>query len=376
MLHMLNKHSVKLEWIAERPSESKKSALLIPLYNESSNCDLLKRLSYFKEIADAHRNELDVIIIDDGSTDDSLSKIKSFMKGCSGNFFAVSIFPNANKVGALYLTTLSITHRLIVLSDFDTDLVGLDEMGNISDVLEKDQALMGCYFRMLPYEGKGGIFRFQQFEYSLLRGLYRFHKDGTVPVMPGAGSCYKRDVLLSIYKTHSGYRSGEDREATLLGLKMGYRTMYKCNVYSLTRPPLSFKALVRQRIRWNLGYLETFYKEKKYYLQQMTNLTAVGIRTLLDIITVVMLVLLPVGIILSLIISPRLFLILITSAYVISVCWCAYLVRFGSTEVVDYKGKKRYAILGYIFYKTLFEYLGWMGAIIKFVRHSYRKMKF
>jgi cellulose synthase/poly-beta-1,6-N-acetylglucosamine synthase-like glycosyltransferase len=376
MLQMLNRHSVKLEWLAERPSEFKNSALLIPLFNESSNCDLPKRLSYFKEIAKAHCNELDVIIIDDGSTDDSLSKIKSFMYDVPANFFAASIYPNANKVGALFLTTLSISHKFIILSDFDTDLVGLGEMGNIIDVLQNDQLLMGCYFRMLPYEGKGSVFRFQQFEYSLTRGLYRFHKDGSVPVMPGAGSCYKRDVLISIYNDHSGFRSGEDREATLLGLKMGYKTMYRHNVNSLTRPPLSIKALVRQRIRWNLGYLETFYKEKKYYFQQITKLTAVGIRTLMDIITVLMLVFLPLGMILSFIISPKLFLILIAVAYMMSILWCSYLVSFGSSEWKDYKGKKLVAILTYIFYKSYIEYMGWMGAIIKFIKQSSRKKKY
>jgi cellulose synthase/poly-beta-1,6-N-acetylglucosamine synthase-like glycosyltransferase len=369
MLNSLRQRSVTLEWISPAPVAGKKSALLIPVYNESSHCDMMDRLSYFDDVAAGLKKDVDVIIIDDGSTDDSLKKMKAFLADHPGGLYIASITPNANKVGALFLTILSISHEFIILSDFDTDIVGIKDMEDISISLREDDSLMGCYFRMLPYEGAGRIFRFQQLEYSLIRTLYKFHhKEQSVPVMPGAGSCYKREVLIAIYQEHSGFRSGEDREATLIGMKLGYKTIYKESILTLTRPPLSFRSLIKQRVRWNLGYLETFAKERKYYFSQISRFTRVGVRTLLDIvITFFLLSVLPLIIMTSLI-SFQFFLISAIGIYLITIIWCINLLFIGPEEVSGLERGKIFSILTFPFMKMSVEYLAWMGAVREFSR--------
>jgi hypothetical protein len=115
-------------------------------------------------------------------------------------------------VGALYKTILNVGHPYIILSDFDTDIEGIEELLVNAVNLKAEPDLVGCYFKMVPFEGTGIVFAFQQLEYALQRSIYSFHKDeGSVRVMPGAASCYKRKVLLSIYLEHSGLRNGKDR---------------------------------------------------------------------------------------------------------------------------------------------------------------------
>lgn len=372
MIKTLKQKSAKLEWVNGCPEANNETALLIPLYNESSNCDFLSRLCYFEEMAVQFRDTMDVIIINDGSTDDSLALIKDFVDNNTCNFYAVSVTPNTNKVGAIFLTVLSITHDLIVLSDFDTDIVGLEDMFEVTTMLQNEKGLMGCYFRMLPYEGHGFIFRFQQFEYSLIRSLYRFHKkEGSVPVMPGAGSCYKRDVLVAIYRAHSGFRSGEDREATLLGLKMGYRTIYRENVLTLTRPPLSFSLLVKQRIRWNLGYVETFYKEKEYYGKQIMRMSRVGIRTLYDMFLFGFIISLPLLFILAALIHIWMLAGFIAFIYISCILWSVYMIIFCRKETGDVKERSLATVLAYPVLKTVIEYLAWTGALLRFFRNKY-----
>jgi cellulose synthase/poly-beta-1,6-N-acetylglucosamine synthase-like glycosyltransferase len=162
--------------------------------------------------------------------------------------------------------SMEISHEFVILSDFDTDLVGLKEVIDEICNHQNDVYRMGYYFRMIPFEGSGAIFLFQQLEYCFARVFYKFHNhEKSVPVMPGAGSCFKREILNSIFEVHSGLRNGEDRESTLIGIRLGYSVSYLETVLALTRPPLTYKKLVSQRIRWNLGYLETLLFERKYY---------------------------------------------------------------------------------------------------------------
>ena len=356
------------------PEKGKKTALLVPQYNEGRNGNFLTRLEYFKRIADEFKEELDVVLIDDASSDDSLDKIKDFVKVNECCFFVAAVYPNGNKVGALFLLTLEISHEFVILSDFDTDIAGLGHFSKSLDILKNDRALMGCYFRMIPYEGTGSVFDFQVLEYALLRSLYKFHKkEDSITVMPGAGSCYKREVLISIYYNHSGLRNGEDREATMIGLKFGYKAFYFDEMLALTRPPLSFKKLIAQRIRWNLGYLETFHKERKYYWRQIAKCSRIGMRSLLDIILVACTVLLPLGILTISIVWPYLLPVFLVIVYTACLIWCLNLIALAPRETEDFKGQKIGTILVYPILKVSLDYIAWTGAFSSFLSRNFKK---
>jgi cellulose synthase/poly-beta-1,6-N-acetylglucosamine synthase-like glycosyltransferase len=369
MIKSLDQMAVDLRWLEEAPKENRKAALLIPQYNEGSNANFESRLSYFKGIADQWRDELDVVLIDDGSTDGSLERITEFLQCAPGAFYVASVFPNANKVGALFLTTAAVSHPFIILSDFDTDLVGIGELFANFSVLDGDASLMGGYFRMLPFEGSGHVFLYQQLEYSLARSIYRFHqKEKSVRVMPGAGSCYKRESLLAVYRQHSGLRNGEDREATLLGLKMGYKAVYMDDVLALTRPPLTLKALLKQRVRWNLGYIETLHKERRYYLEQIRKLSRIGMITLSDLLFVAFLAMLPFILLLLAVKNITWLLGFVTLYYVISIAWCFMYVS--SREAVEFKPRWINSILIFPFFKVVVDYFSWMRAMVRFATRS------
>ncbi|HWK03125.1 MAG TPA: glycosyltransferase family 2 protein [Puia sp.] len=369
MQKCLNEKRWNFEWIGESPFGESKKALLIPLYNESGS-DFEARLGYFDSVAREFCQELDVIIIDDGSSDDSLEAMKRYKEKNQALFYITSVFPNGQKVGALFLTALHISHDIVVLSDFDTQLVGIEKLFGESKSCLYDSNFMGCYFRMLPFDGNGNIFEFQQLEYSIERSIYKFHrKEHTIRVMPGAGSCYKREVLLDIYSAHSGLRSGEDREATIIGLKLGYKVLYLENVLALTKPPSSFKSLVRQRIRWNLGYIETFYKELSYYLQEIRRMSVVGRITLIDLLVVILMILLPYLIFALGVWDFQKLLVFIASIYFLKILWCLYLLSVSPAESREFKHKRLSVIIAYPFIKISLDSIAWTGAVIKFVRN-------
>ncbi|MHA4810746.1 glycosyltransferase family 2 protein [Flavitalea flava] len=370
MLKTLNEKQTGFSWIGQRPGIDKRTALLVPVYNENKNGYLGKRVAYFKEIAEKFGEEMDVIIINDGSSDGSLEIIKEiFTDAQLPAFYLASVNPNGNKVGALFMTILAISHYFVILSDFDTDLSGVEVLLDHENILNEDPELMGCYFRMLPFEGAGKVFRYQQLEYALARNLYKFHeKDLSVRVMPGAGSCYKREILISIFDQHSGLRSGEDRESTLIGLKLGFKTLYLPKVLALTRPPLTFKALIKQRIRWNLGYLETFCKEKNYYGVQLTKGTRIGLMTLSDMLSVVFMILLPFSIVGISLIGLHFLLAFFIVLYTAIAAGCISLLQLSPFESDELKGIKISSVLYFPFFKLSVDYISWMGALLTFLK--------
>ncbi|PWK65255.1 cellulose synthase/poly-beta-1,6-N-acetylglucosamine synthase-like glycosyltransferase [Mucilaginibacter oryzae] len=367
MIRKLKSNNVNLKWITDSPGAGKKAALLIPQYNEASQNNIYARLEYFKQLSTQIKADIDLIIIDDGSTDNSLDEIRSFLNSTPCDFTVASVYPNANKVGALYMTVLEIEHEFIILSDFDTDLDGFEFLSKELSRLGARADFMGGYFRMLPLADGGGVTLFQQVEYAMARSLYRFHRnEDSVPVMPGAGSCYKRNVLVRIFEDHSGLRSGEDRESTLIGLKNGFKTAYIKDVIALTRPPRTIRTLIKQRVRWNLGYLETIDKEKQFYKKQVAESTRIGLRFFIDMLTVILLILLPFALLTLISIAPNYFWISILAIYGTGLLWCLAVVVLVPEETMEFQRKRHLSVLIFPFYKILVEYMSWNLALSQF----------
>ena len=366
-MYLSNQKISGLSWIRGGFTGVNRVCILIPQYNESNRTNFSERLNYFRGLASQYNNVIDLILIDDGSTDDSLDQINSYINIWPESFFVASSFPNGNKVGALHRVALSVPHEFIILSDFDTDLVGLDALvSQISDWKNQPNK-MGFYFRMIPYEGSGNIFQYQQLEYCIQRLWYQYHRaDSTVPVMPGAGCCYRREVLLSIYQEHSGLRNGEDREATMIGIRLGYSTVYLDSVLALTRPPLTYQDLVKQRIRWNLGYIETVFFERDTYRKEVASFTSMGTRLLHDILYVLVLLVLPFLFLYSCIFNPKL-LLFWGLGYVFYSLFIISLLKTLPRESIEIRGGIVRRALLFPAIKVFVESRAWCAATLKFL---------
>lgn len=376
MIQKLRGKGTKIEWIGNVPDSSKRVAMLVPQFNESSNCNFTDRLDYYHQVFLDHQLKMDLIVIDDGSTDDSLEIMKEYKARHSETFYLASVSPNANKVGALFLASSELTHEIIILSDFDSEIFGLDAFLSDCSFFSLDDRLMGGYFRMLPSSGKGAVFEYQRLEYALARGLYRFHsKEGSVPVMPGAGSFYKNRILQDIYRDHSGLRSGEDREATLIGLKLGYKSAYVRDVLTLTTPPQTFHSLVRQRIRWNLGYLETFYKERAYYFREMVNFSKLGIRAGIDFFSIVFMILFPIFILVLLSGFYEEFFFALFLIYFTVVIWCLVLQCYAKDEFVELGENRISSVILFPIFKISIESMAWIVAICHFIKKQTQQIR-
>jgi len=368
-----NLDTTKFQWIKPPVLSDNRLAILIPQFNEGWHDNFIQRLDYFNQLA-ATLDKIDVIIIDDGSTDTSFSQLVNYIDSNATSFFCASVFPNLQKVGALNFTASHIDHDYVILSDFDTDLWNLKSLKNKIKSFDEDDSLMGCYFKMIPHEGKGWIFLLQQLEYAFARIYYQLHrKEKSVPVMPGAGCCYKRSILLDIYARHSGLRNGEDREATSIGLLLGLKTVYNEDVLALTRPPLSFTTLVKQRKRWYLGYLETIFFQRKFFKHEVGKLSSIGLRTMQDFLSVLTLLLIPIELIVSIFFTGKFTLLLALATYLSSLGYYVLLFALNKKERTGLKIECFKLLLVYPLFWLSISFICWWQAIISFTSKNYKE---
>ncbi len=296
--------------------------MLIPMFNECRNAGaaaFTDRLLYFNSLASSCCNEVDVILIDDGSTDDSLPVAKRVLQDARPNLHMLSVLANTNKVGALYKAASLLDHEFVVTSDFDTDLINVQSIYAVLDRISCDDKCMGCYFQLLPYRTGDMLVDYQVLDYCSARAWYAyFQRQGSVPVMPGAGSLYKRRALLRVLAEHSGRRSGEDRESTAIGLRLGYMCFYYPAVRAVTRTPRNLADIRQQRRRWNRGYIETFIREADFYFHEVTRWSRLGQRTAADVTGFAALILMPLVATSLAAISLRLCIVLCAIWYAVS----------------------------------------------------------
>jgi cellulose synthase/poly-beta-1,6-N-acetylglucosamine synthase-like glycosyltransferase len=191
-----------------------------------------------------------------------------------------------------------------------------------------------------------------------------------VQVMPGAGSCYKREVLIQIFFQHTGLRSGEDREITVVGFRRGYKVFYMKHVLALTRPPLTFRKLVKQRVRWNLGYLETFYKERFFYLEEMGKINVFGLLTFLNFLRVLFLVCFPWLVLATAVLAISYLPWLLAATYLGYLANVVFWMWVSPAESAEI-GKKRWkAVMLFPFYAVGVESLAWTRALLVFRRKT------
>lgn len=365
-----------LKWIhRQKAINQNRIALIIPQYNEPVSSYFEERLNYYNYLAKSYQSFLDVILVDDGSTNGSLKLIEHYVINNNTYLSAAAIDYNTNKVGALALTVNAINNDFIFFSDFDTDLIGLDILPTICDKLSIDPNLMGCYFKMKPFDSSNIISTYQTIEYSLLRTWYSFHySDKSANVMPGAGSLFKNSIIREIFLSHSGYRNGEDRESTVIGQRLGYHSVYENRILILTRTPTNISDLVNQRIRWNLGYLETIYFEKEYFLSNLKKRNRFGVRVILDFVNVLMLIIISLFALIIPFINFRLSFIIIISVLFIKYVWI-FALTFKSNRIVYWISKTLPVLLIYPFLKVIIEIPSCGLATIKFCKFWLHKIK-
>jgi cellulose synthase/poly-beta-1,6-N-acetylglucosamine synthase-like glycosyltransferase len=230
-------------------------SVIVPAWNEEVGI-----LSTMKSILASTYAPLELIVINDGSTDTSDAKIRAFLAEQSTDFKGKSILyhyqTNTGKSGALN-TGIGLAHGEIIPTT-DADCVMAPDCVTYLAQAFADPNVMGCTGDYRVGNIHSLLGRVQAIEYAI--GFYTRKADsllGTVFVMSGTVSAFRRSIFDRIGRFHTGNIT-EDLEITMRMHKAGLKIVSEPRAIVYTESPVTLAGLYRQRLRWVRGTLDAF----------------------------------------------------------------------------------------------------------------------
>ncbi len=281
-------------------------SIIAPAYNEAANI-----VENVRSMLSIHYNKLELIIVNDGSKDDSMKRLIE-----AYDLYKINIFINeqipTKKVRGVYKSNNPVFHRLVIVdkenggkSDALNVGVNIARYGyfvcvDVDCVLEQD-ALLKMIKPFLEETkvrviASGGVIRIanncviengrlikinlpkkflpriQTIEYirAFLLGRMAWSRLNGLLLISGAFGAFDKDIVIKCggYSTHT---VGEDMELIVRMRrymeenKIPYKVNFIPDPLCWTEAPSEYKILGRQRNRWTRGTIETLREHKKMF---------------------------------------------------------------------------------------------------------------
>ena len=229
-------------------------SVLIPAYNEQ---DSIKE-TIESVMKSNYKNLIEVIVIDDGSKDNTL-KIATSLKDEYSKLIVLHK-ENSGKADSLNYALRMAKGELVAVVDADSypDEHALSSMSGFFD----DEKVGAVTTRILVKHKDNFLRKMQAVEYKVIaftRKLLDF-LDG-IYVTPGPLALYRKSALVKIHGFDTKNMT-EDIEATWHLVYDGYKVRMSFISKVTTVAPDTLKKWFKQRIRWNIGGYQTILKYK------------------------------------------------------------------------------------------------------------------
>jgi hyaluronan synthase len=251
--------------------------VIIPAYNEGA---MVAKSLYSVVLSDYPAALLEVICIDDGSTDDTWNYIVRARQRHPHLIKAVRFPRNRGKKAALYAGFTQGRGEVFVTIDSDS-VIEPNALRHLVAPLGQDAQIgavagnVKVYNRHQSFMGRMQAVRFVNLDY--LRASQSFYR--TVVCTPGSLSAYRREALLPFLESWRDQtflgapcHHSEDRALTNFVLRGGYYTCYQRTAVVYTMVPETYLGVCKMYLRWErgnvresfvqLGYLFTRYRAK------------------------------------------------------------------------------------------------------------------
>lgn len=252
-----NKREMSFEPIAKKKYFV---SVLIPAYNEENSL----KGTVEAVLNSDYENILEIIIINDGSKDNTKKIALELQK----KYKNVKLFdkPNSGKADSLNQAIKIARGELIAVVDADSypkndaisKMVGFFNEKNVGAVTT----------RVIVRNPENFIQRLQAIEYKVIaftRKLLGFLD--AIYVTPGPLAIYQKKALQKIGGFDTKNMT-EDIEATWHLSFEGYKIKMAFTPFVSTVSPDTFKKWFKQRLRWNIGGMQTIVKYRKYYFRK------------------------------------------------------------------------------------------------------------
>ncbi|MEO6026661.1 MAG: glycosyltransferase [Candidatus Binatia bacterium] len=232
-------------------------SVLVPAYNEA-----VCIASSIRSIAALDYPNKEIIVIDDGSTDDTYWCALEEGKRIRGVSVRVLSQKNGGKASALNHGIREAQGAFVLCVDGDSNLApqslreGMRHFADPNVVAVAGNVKVANRRNLLTW--------LQALEYveglNLMRSAQAFFR--TVNIIPGPLGIFRREAVLAV----GGYSTdtfAEDCDLTLSLLAQGWKIKYESRAVAFTEAPERLYPLLKQRYRWTRGILQALRKHRR-----------------------------------------------------------------------------------------------------------------
>jgi peptidoglycan-N-acetylglucosamine deacetylase len=201
----------------------------------------------------------EVLIVDDGSEDNTLSVVRAAFHGNPKVHLIQK--ENGGKASAINRGFSEACGEIVIALDADTII----DSNAISLLVRhfKNDNIAAVSGNVKVGNRRKLLTVWQHIEYVTGFNLERraFDELNCITVVPGAIGAWRKKYVEEV-----GYFSentlAEDTDLTLTLLQKGYRIVYEKDAYAYTESPEDVKSLLKQRYRWSYGTLQCLWKHR------------------------------------------------------------------------------------------------------------------
>ncbi|MDT7538065.1 MAG: hypothetical protein QOI82_1650 [Actinomycetota bacterium] len=227
-------------------------SVLVPAYNEAVGIEQSVR-----SLIASHYPQLEVLVIDDGSTDGTADLVEAM--GLPNVRVIRQV--NGGKAAALRTGTREASHDVLVMLDGDT----VFEPDTIRKLVQplRDPRVGAVSGNTKVGNRRGLLGRWQHLEYVAGFNLDRRLLDllRCITTVPGAAGAFRRDAVLAAGGLSTDTLA-EDTDITMAILRADYEVVHEERARAWTEAPSSVTDLWRQRWRWGYGTLQCIWKHR------------------------------------------------------------------------------------------------------------------
>lgn len=234
-------------------------SVIIPAWNEEVGV-----LKTIKSVMASTYNHLQIIIVDDGSTDSTRRRVLRYRQRYDreGNMLQLISQDNAGKATALNTGIAAATGELIITLDADSYLTPNSITELVKAMANRDYAV--AIGEIVVGNTRSLIGQMQHYEYLVCFHLKRAqHIFNSAYIFPGALTAFRASVLKDIGSFDS-YSSTEDLDISMRIKASRHRVAYVDTALCITEGATSFRGLLNQRIRWRHGFIACIFKRTEF----------------------------------------------------------------------------------------------------------------
>jgi hyaluronan synthase len=233
-------------------------AIVMPGFNEqeaiASSLTSLLKLRYPRE-------KLELVAVNDGSTDDTLAEMRRVAAGAEGRVQVIDFPENRGKRAAMAAGIRATSAEVIVFVDSDST-VEPDALRKLVQPLAEAKVGAVCGHADVLNVSETWLTRMQAVRYFVAFRVVKAAESvfNAVTCCSGCFSAYRREAIMPRLdwweaQTFLGVEStfGDDRSLTNCVLH-DWRVLYEKDAVSHTIVPSTFKAFVKQQTRWKRSW--------------------------------------------------------------------------------------------------------------------------